>query len=174
MNNYAMSAHRLPSVLLLALALGACMTPAEEPASDEPAPKPRVFADHSQETLQRQWTTEFQGTAVFVADEVMIDGPSDLVHHIAIEQDPEVHRLTTRTVKEGLRQEVTLAEGTAGREVRAQLDGWNIVAMRRLVVLQRPGDAPVRVVGTGNAALLRSDGEQRATRLEFRGDHGTR
>ncbi len=121
------------------------------------------------------WTDAFLGEAVLVADEIWIEGPEDLLEHVAIRQDPEVLDYATTTTSEGLRQEIVRKEGESAAEIRAQIDAWSVVALQKLVVLQRPGAAPVRIVATGEAAWVPVSGvEQRGPRLEFRGDRRSR
>jgi hypothetical protein len=149
-----------------ALASSACRSSAEDDAPPRPVP---VLGE------SRPWTDAFLTEAVLIADEVRIEGPEDLLEHVAIRQDPEALQFATATTSEGLRQEVAAQEGFERVEIRCQLDAWTIVALRKLVVLQRPGEAPVRVIAAGDAAWVPVTGEeQRGPRLEFRGDRAPR
>jgi hypothetical protein len=151
------------SVPLLIFGL-ACRT--VEPQKPDPAALPGA---------ERPWTDAFLSEAVLVADEVRIEGPLDLLEHVAIRQDPEALDYRTETTTEGLRQDVMPKEGMQLAEIRCQLDAWTIVALRRLIVLQRPGEAPVRIVASGDVALMPVGGaETRSPRLEFRGDRAPR
>jgi hypothetical protein len=109
---------------------------------------------------------------VIIADEIQIEGPSDLIDHLALRQDDET-RYHTKTVPEGLRQELVPGPDST-REVRGQIDAWSLAAFRRIVVLQRPFDVPVRVRAVGNAYFAWSDGsgEQRQDELQFQGTRG--
>lgn len=153
----------LPAGLAVGLVAGlvlACRSakPSDSRLTLEPAAVPRA------------WTTAFQREAVLVADEVFIEGPSDLIEHVALRQDDETTVYTTRTVTEGLRQELA-TRPDSGVEVRAQLDGWAIAALRKITVLQRPGDVPVTVRASGNAYWAAADGSgtRREAELVFQG-----
>jgi len=120
------------------------------------------------------WTREFQREAVLIADKITIEGPADLLDHIVIRQEPGVVDVVQETTTQGLVQTLRRKpEGGAG-EIRAWLDRWSIVALRELIVLQRPGEVPVRVIAEGTAAWLPTEGgdELRRPRLEFIGQRG--
>lgn len=121
----------------------------------------------------RAWTSAFQRPAVLVADEIFIEGPPDLVDHVALRQDDESTIYATKTVPEGLRQELA-ARPELGVEVRAQLDAWSLAALRRITVLARPGEGPVTVRARGSAFWAAADGsgERRENELVFQGSHG--
>jgi hypothetical protein len=120
----------------------------------------------------RTWTTHFRAEAVLVADEIAIEGPYDLVEHVALRQDPETGDYSSKTIPEGLFQELA-AKATMGAPVLAQLDGWSLAAARRITVLQRPGDVPVLVRARGNAYWAAAAGraERRENELVFEGQH---
>ncbi|HED66707.1 MAG TPA: hypothetical protein ENJ09_14270 [Planctomycetes bacterium] len=169
-----MATSRVPTVLLLGLGCIATLAPGCAGPEREEGP-PRPPRDLSRE---RPFTTRFLEPTAVVAEEVTIEGPSDLLQHVAIRQDPEAYLFTTRTTPDGLLQEVqlrpNLEEGVGGRELHAELDAWSIVAFRRIRVLQRPGDVPVIVRAIGDAAILPVDGEpQRGASLVVRGESGT-
>lgn len=147
--------------LLPLLLLAACRTRTPEVRPPENA------------LLPRPWTRAFEREAVLVADEIRIEGPEDLLTHIAVVQDPQTIDYETKTVSEGLLQELVVKPGAFG-QVRAQLDGWTLAATRRMVILQRPGEVPVVVRAAGNALWAPTDGsgERREDRLEFRGRRG--
>jgi hypothetical protein len=153
---------------LLALALAATLAcrsdgdPSESAAAREAA------------ALGFPWTRAFQEPALLIADEVYVEGPVDLLDHLALRQEPAVTDYETKTTEEGLRQVLSIKPGIGGAELRAQLDAWQLVAMRRLVVLQRPaGDAPVLLRAGGNVYWSRPGADEvRRERLEFRGDRG--
>lgn len=155
------------TLLLLAFSLPfalACQAP-REPESGlvlEPVALP-----------SRTWTDAFRREAVLVADEIVIEGPHDLIDHVVLQQDEETTAYTTKTVTEGLWQEL-VARPETGVEVRAQLDGWSLAAFRRITVLQRPGDVPVTVRARGKAywAAVDGSGERRQENLVFQGLHG--
>ena len=157
---------RKPFLLLFALSLAhACQTP-QEPRSAlvlEPAAPPA-----------RTWTDAFLREAVLVADEIAFQGPHDLIDHVVHQQDKETTVYTTKTIPEGLRQEL-VARPEMGVEVRAQLDGWSLAAFKRITVLQRPGDVPVTVRAPGKPywAAAHGSGERRQENLVFQGVHGS-
>lgn len=124
--------------------------------------------------VPRPWTKAFVLPAVLIADEIRVEGPDDLLAHFAGRQDPSTTTYTSRTTGEGLLQETVMQPGVGGAEITAQLDGWELHALRRLVVLQRFGDASVTVVGSGNAywASASGGGERRGEMLVFRGERG--
>ena len=119
------------------------------------------------------WTEAFMKEAVLTADVISIEGPSDLLDHVAIRQDPEAIHYETRTVPEGLLQEL-VSRPEFGMEIQVQLDAWTLAAFRRMTILQRPGEVPVTVRAQGAAvwAPVDGSGERRDDALEFRGVHG--
>jgi hypothetical protein len=139
--------------LALALGVAAALTLAcrrdKEPAQLPGTPPP-----------PRAWTQAFMKEAILVADEIHLEGPEDLLEHVVIRQDPEAIEYSTRTVESGLFQELR-ARPEMGVEIRAQLDAWSLAAVRRMTVLQRPGEVPVTVRGQGNAVWVAADGSER-------------
>ncbi len=121
----------------------------------------------------RAWTDAFLRAAVLVADEIVIEGPRDLIDHVVLQQDQETTAYTTKTIPEGLWQELVVRP-EMGVEVRAQLDGWSLAAFRRITVLSRPGKVPVTVRALGKAfwAEVDGSGERRQENLVFQGFHG--
>jgi len=121
----------------------------------------------------RAWTEAFLKEAVLSADVIVIEGPSDLLDHIAIRQDPEAVEYQTRTVPEGLLQELVVRP-QFGVEIQAQIDAWTLAAWKRMVILQRPGEVPVTIRAQGSAvwAAAGGSGERREDTLEFRGARG--
>lgn len=160
--------HKLLS-FTLALTLCGCAAP---DSTGQPPPPVADSADAKAPAV-RPWTTAFLPEAHLVADVIEIEGPDDLLNHIALRQGADV-QLETKTVTEGLRQTLTPATGSGGIELRAQLDNLTLVAFRKLVVLRRPGDLPVRVEAKGNVWWARADGseERREDKLEILGEHG--
>jgi len=151
-------------VALVPFVGGGCVTTVE-PVGPVPASGPKAPA--------LPWTQRFMTPAVLVADRILIEGPPDLLDHVAIRQEPELFRYTTETTAEGLRQEVVRLPTAGGSEIRAQLDTWSLGALQTLVVLQRPGEVAVTVRAVGNAVCIPTGGaevEQRAAQLEFRGE----
>jgi hypothetical protein len=153
-------AMRLASIALFGVLLGsACRE-----VRSEPTPELAL--------VPAGWTNTFQREAVLVADEIEIEGPSDLIQHVVLRDDPENAVYTTKTVSEGLRQEL-VARPETRMEVRGQLDAWSLAAFRRITVLQRPGEVPVTVRARGNVYWAAAGGgERRADVLDFRGVRG--
>ena len=124
--------------------------------------------------VQKPWTLRFLHPAQLVADEVRIEGPDDLLEHVAVRQDPAATTHRQQTTELGLLLTTEALPGLVGVEIRAQLDALEIVALRRLVVLQRPGEVAVTVRASGDVWYRRVDGsdEQRAETLELSGERG--
>ena len=152
--------------LLLACLLSACGGTGP-PEDARPVPAARPLSGVTQ-----PWTQRFLSSAILVADFVVIEGPQDLLDHVAIRQEPELFTYRTETTTDGLLQEVVRRPNRGGTEIRAQLDAWSIGAIQRLVVLQRPGEVPVTVRARGNAVWIdvEEGDEKREPELEFRGE----
>jgi hypothetical protein len=120
------------------------------------------------------WTLEFEREAVLIAHKITIEGPSDLLEHIVVRQEPGVVDMVQETTTAGLVQTLRRKPEAGVGEIRAWLDQWSIVALRELVILQRPGEVPVRVIAEGDAAWIPTAGgdELRRGRLEFTGQRG--
>jgi len=164
---------RTSSILPLALACalaGACAL-AVACAGTPPKGSPQELAGTP--PPPRPWTSAFQREALLMADEIEIEGPSDLVDHVVLRQDDETSEYVTKTISEGLLQRL-VARPEMGVPVQANLDGWALAAFREIRVLQRPGDVPVVVRARGQAfwAEASSGGERRENMLEFRGERG--
>ncbi len=152
---------RLRILPALLLALLACRTrPVREESGSTGPPLP--------------WTLAFQKEAALVADEIRVEGPQDLLGHVAIRQDPDVIDYHMETTPAGLLQELRVKPDAGAVAIQAQLDAWSLAAFRRLVVLQRPGEVPVTVRALGNAAWIpaQGNGERRAESLTFQGVRG--
>jgi len=151
------------SLCLLPLALAACAS-SPDPAPQPPAPVvPRA-----------PWTTAFADAAILLAEEIVVEGPDDLLEHFVNVRADGLYEHSTRTTEYGRLLETRLAEGVHGAEIRAYLDAWELVAMRKLTVLQRPGEVAVTVRARGKAWWSPADGsgERRGDDLAFRGARG--
>ena len=162
---------RTPYFLTIALCLlCACGAPVErsepaappefvplEPLEPPPAPKP--------------WTTSFRSPALLIADEVRIEGPQGLLDHIATRIEPDFHTYDAETIPEGFQQTFEPRDASAGIDIRAYFDALEVVALRRLVLLERPGDVEVVVQAAGDAFWRESatGREQRGSLLRFVG-----
>ncbi len=111
----------------------------------------------------------FQKEAILVADRISIEGPKDLLEHIALRTDSESFEHSMKTTERGLLQSLRRKPDVEGVDVRCQLDGWQIAALEQLVILQRPGEVAITIIADGNAAYLPTDGtpERREPRLTF-------
>lgn len=128
----------------------------------------------SQGELRQTWPKRFREPAILVADEITIEGPPGLLNHVATEQNPEAVDYEVTTTPNGLLQSAVVRQNANRGNVQAQLDGWTLVATRRMQVLERPGRGPVRVLSKGNAYWHPQNGEfgqiQRGAKLEFVGE----
>lgn len=161
---------RAASFLLLAVGLAAaCRSDAPEPA---PPPDPNAPPPHMR--VQRPWTLRFMRPALLIAEEVYVEGPADLLEHFALRQEPENLAHEQKTTELGLLLTTEVLPGRTGVEIRAQLDGLELAALRKLVVLQRPGEVPVTVRASGDVLYSRFDGtdERRGPTLELVGVRG--
>jgi hypothetical protein len=126
--------------LLLSLG-GACASRAAEPRSPVPP-------EHAP-----PWPATFLQPALLVADEIAVEGPRGLLVHLALRHESDVVDLRSETRPEGFWQEATVRPEADRIQVRAQLDAWNLVALRRMTVLERPGAVPVIVRAVGDVAF---------------------
>jgi len=156
-----------PCLLLLSLLTLACRT--QEPIPEEAPQDPNALL--SRGLRPRAFPAAFQKPAVLVANRISIEGPTDLLEHVALRPDDDVFVYTTRTTEKGLLQEIRRRPGAVGTEIRCQLDNWQIAAIDHLIVLQRPGEVPVTLVADGEAFWsAEGGGERREPRLQFRFD----
>lgn len=120
----------------------------------------------------RPWTGRFQNESVLLADEIHIEGPKGLLEHVVSVQDPARVEYVVKTTPSGLRQTTRLREDGQPAQIDAQIDAWRLVAFRRLVVLEKPGDVPVRLRGVGRAIHRDGDTGARTEQnvLEYVGD----
>lgn len=138
-------------VALAGLGTAACQTeeptrksgPAFAPAPDPNAPPPREILE-----AQKPWTERFKTAGVLIADEVRIEGPAPLLEHVVTRAEAGVHDVEVKTIPAGFQQTITVLGG--GAEIRAQLDAVAISALKRIIVLERPGLGDVLVTATGN------------------------
>lgn len=157
--------HGVLALGLLLPLLGCGSTPSEE------AFEPELV----KEMQPLPWPHSFERAALLVADTVMIEGPKGLLDHVALEQDDKLLDYQAETLPEGFRQEVKRKDPSVYVEITAALDALMITALERVVVLERPGKVPVRVVATGSAWWRSTDPagplsgpvERRSERLEL-------
>ncbi len=121
------------------------------------------------------WPTTFQRAALLVADQIAIEGPKGLLDHVALGQDDTLLDYKVETLPEGFRQILSRKGDVGFVEIKAALDALEITALERILVLERPGNVPVRVVAQGQVWWRSTDPrgpvsgpvERRGERLEL-------
>jgi len=125
----------------------------------------------------KPWTESFTRASLLVADRIVIEGPKGLMDHVALRQDAENLDYSAETLPEGFRQVLRRKDPTAFIEIVAGMDNWQLVALDSVLVLERPGDVPVRIIAAGGVSWhntdplgsLSGETELRGERLEFSG-----
>lgn len=119
----------------------------------------------------KPWTDRFQRLTHLVADEIRVEGPDGLLAHLATRTDANAHKKIERVTTQGFLMEITLEPEAAPLEIRAYLDRFELVAMKKLVVLERPGPVDVVVLALGDVFLKDGESEaaQRAPTLRIEG-----
>jgi len=169
----------------LLLAVGACTSPREEvptlPSRSASPVSPEAGAGSIEHedfvALEDQpWTERFMGRRALLADTITIEGPEGVIAHAAARADNDVHLRSVRTTKEGLLQEYRVrTDAVASQQtsaIRGQLDAWQMMALQRLIILERPGMTTVRVIARGDVFFRdpATGEEQRGDALEFVGE----
>jgi hypothetical protein len=135
----------------LALATGCKSGPAKPTKNaafaSAPDPNAKPPADVV-EAPPKPWTKRFLVEGTLIADEIRIEGPAPLLEHVVTRPESGAHDLEVVTIPAGLQQTITVR--TPGSEIRAQIDQVVVLAMRRLVVLERPGNVDVLVIAAGD------------------------
>jgi hypothetical protein len=150
----------------LLLLLAACAAPPSTSTGTGPAPsrdpeagllEPRPPAEPT------PWTEAFLSPAVLMADSILVEGPPGLLEHVATRADDALFERRVETRPEGLLQTIRVRPDSAGIEVvRAQLDAWQLAAIREVAFLERVDPAtPVRVVARGDAVWRDTNGNER-------------
>jgi hypothetical protein len=166
--------HPLACALAALFALGACRTPPEEkppPSPFAPAPDPKA-GPPDLEVKKTPWTGRFAKESALVAMNVRIEGPRGLLEHVAIVDQPDLHERTVTTIPEGFLQTIKVRPDAPGAEIRAHLDNLTVLALRELVVLERPGLVDVLVIANGDAFYSETNApgsDQRGDSLRFEG-----
>lgn len=121
--------------------------------------------------VARPWTDRFRPPALLVADSVRVEGPVGLLDHIATRSEPDAHVRREETTTQGFLQEIVQKPDAPPAEIRAFLDQLEIVAMKRVTVLERPGPVDVVVIATGDVYLrdLTAKTERRESSLRIEG-----
>jgi len=161
----ARTTRSLVILVSLLLSLWSCSS---TPESVEPELDPTGL--RARKLTPRPFPAAFQAEAVLVARRISIEGPEDLLEHVAVRSDNRLFATTVETTEKGLLQRIRRRPQAHDVDVRCQLDGWQIAALDELVILQRPGEVPVSIVADGEAAYIPSDGgpTRREPRLQFR------
>ena len=121
-----------------------------------------------------RWTKAFLTPALLFAEDISIEGPPALRSRLALPQNGESINSVTKATDNGLLHIFTL-RGAEGALIEAHLDRWQIVATRRLQVLERPGETDTRIVARGEASWVPTDPdptepERRGAELTFIGE----
>jgi len=156
---------RSSCIAVLVLTATACTsTHKNTPNTDAPSKAPLS-------SVVKPWTAEFQKPHLVIADEIVIEGPDGLIDHVATRAENAAHTKQERATAQGFLQEIVQKPGVAPLEIRAFLDRYELIAMRKLTVLERPG--PVDVVLRANGDVFVRDGasgaEQRVPALRVEG-----
>jgi hypothetical protein len=150
-----LDAAALPCALALVgcLAVSGCASDKGQPAKSStpfaaaPDPNAAPPADIAA-AKAKPWTDRFLGPGVLVADEVRIEGPKPLLEHVVTRPEAGAHETRVQTIPAGLEQ--TIVVRTPGAEIRGQIDQLAISALRRVVILERPGVGDVLVTAVGD------------------------
>ncbi|MEM9803397.1 MAG: hypothetical protein AAGA20_23970 [Planctomycetota bacterium] len=155
--------------------------PIDEPEAmatdvEEPTAGADLASDDQPERARRigpaPWTGAYGQTAVMVADTFRIEGPSGLLEHVVASSDDDLYERSVELTADGLMQIIS-RPSTDAPEIRVQIDRWSLAAMDRVVILERVDEAPVRLIGTGEAAWRDVDGRiLYGERLAFEGAVG--
>jgi hypothetical protein len=89
-----------------------------------------------------------------------------------VRQDPVLAIYSATTTPKGFLQTMVARSDAGFVELRATLDTWELVALKRLTWLERPAAAPVVIRASGGAVFQPVAGGEarRGPLLEFRGD----
>lgn len=121
--------------------------------------------------VARPWTDRFRKPSLLVADTVRVEGPVGLLEHLATRTEPDAHSRREETTTQGFLQEIVQKPDVPLAEIHAFLDQLEIVAMKRITVLERPGPVDVVVVATGDVYFrdIAAKTERRETSLRIEG-----
>lgn len=118
------------------------------------------------EDLIIPWTPSFTRGALLIADEIRVEGPKGLLEHIATRVVEPHHRQQVETLPEGFQQIVELVDPNSEVEIRSHLDSMQLVAVRRITILERPGDVRVKIRAVGRVYYKR-DGQEAIERASL-------
>lgn len=143
-------AMRVAALCALALAGGCKSSDAPKKSTafaSAPDPKAERPTDMPAEA-PKPWTERFLEVGVLVADEIRIEGPKPLLDHVVTRPETGVHDVQVKTIPAGFEQ--TISVRAPGAEIRGQIDQLALSAMRRIVILERPGEVDVLVIAAGD------------------------
>ncbi|MFT4539075.1 MAG: hypothetical protein ACI841_002969 [Planctomycetota bacterium] len=118
------------------------------------------------------WTETFMKKSALVADYVTIRGPKGLLDHAVVQQDPDHFEFKAEATSAGFRQVTSIRRDVDIYDpIRAQLDALQIMVLREIVVLERPGPVSVEIDARGSVYYhdLATGHEQRTDQLELVG-----
>ncbi len=138
-----------PVLWPLFLVLAACQHPAKQ--SEKPGGDPG--AEDSVPRAPIAWTDAFMGPALIFAEEIEIEGPEGILTHCAVQNVLDDHEATARTTSDGLLQETRLKPGRQN-ELHAWLDHWELVAFRKVTILERVVPCDVRIRARGDVRFV--------------------
>lgn len=156
--------HTSRSIVVLVLLLGCGSPPKDTHRSMDPT-------SNVVPPLPKPWTERFQQPGLIVADEVRIEGPDGLLDHIATRIDPESHVRNEKTTPQGFLTTIEQRPNAAPLEIKIFLDRTEIVALRKVVMLERPGPVDVVLSASGDVLWkdLRTQAESRKPALRLEG-----
>src|SRR6185369_10347433 len=131
------SVRSVPIALLL-LAAGCTSS---SPTSHDESPGKPAAADPEARPMpdaMLPWTDAFQKSAVLLANEIRIEGPQGLLAHLATVSNSDELDRTEKATPEGFLVTIQLKPEVHGVEIKGQLDRLTVVALQRLLVLERP------------------------------------
>ena len=95
------------------------------------------------------WTDAFQKSAVLLANDVRVEGPTGLIARIATVSNPDELDRIEKATPDGYLVTIQAKPEVYGVEIKAQLDRLTIVALQHLTMLERPGAKSVVVDAKG-------------------------
>ncbi|TDJ69243.1 MAG: hypothetical protein E2O39_11995 [Planctomycetota bacterium] len=154
MNHRSPRHSRWLAALLFGAALAATACASTEPSPEQDAqpvsPSGPLEAEPWEPPQPKPWTDEFYRRAALLADRIHIEGPAGLLEHVVPSVDARVYSYTVKVIAEGFLQ-VTKVLGPESPPISVQLDGWQIMALEELTILERVDDCEVSIVARGDA-----------------------
>ena len=154
MNHRSPRRSRCVAAFLFGATLAAVACTSTEPSAEQDAqpvsPAGPIDAEPWEPPQPKPWTDEFHRRAALLADRIHIEGPDGLLEHVAPSVDTRVHSYVVKTTAEGFSQ-VTKVLGPESPPISVQLDGWQIMALEELTILERIDDCEITIVASGDA-----------------------